>query len=106
MRIELVGVERLVVVIYGQFAIEARDVITGEEVGRHLPVCIAMFYLVGVSVVFVGQVVKGDQNGLPIQFHHRHRLPVVASHHLQRGDARAEDFGSLGSNAQVEEQKQ
>ena len=36
MRIELVGVERLVVVIYGQFAIEARDVITGEEVGRNL----------------------------------------------------------------------
>ena len=60
MGVKHVGIERLFHVINGLSVVKAIDIVAGEDVFRQCPVSLAMFHLIYISVVFVGEVVKID----------------------------------------------
>ena len=100
MGVEMVGVERLLVVLYHPIAIEACDKVTVEKSLRDIPVRIAMFYLVNITAILMGHVVEGDVDGIAIQGGDGHGKPVVTRHNLQGADVRIVDDGALGTSAE------
>ena len=95
MGVEMVGVERLLYVVDGLFAIEAPQIVGFKESLRYLPVGIAMFYLVGIAMVVVGHIIEIDVDRETAQLGDRHGLPVGARHNLQGGDAWVEYLVAL-----------
>ena len=80
--IKMVGVERLLDVVDGLLLVPSLQIVGLEESLSYLPVGIAMFYPVGVSMIIVGHVIEVDVDGLPVQQSDGKGLPVGARHHL------------------------
>ena len=80
--IKMVGVERLLDVVDGLLVVPSLQIVGLEESLRNLPVGIAMFYPVGVSMIIVGHVIEVDVDGLPVQQSDGKGLPVGARHYL------------------------
>ena len=97
MGVEHVRIERLLQILQSPSIVEPIDEIAHKQILRGSPVGFAMLHLVNISMVFVSQVVKIDVQGrIAIQGHDGRGQPIVAHHHLQRGNAIADDFMTLG----------
>ena len=104
MCVELIGVHRGAVVVDGVAFGKSCTVVAGKQLLRHTPVGLAVFQPIGISVVVVGQVVKGDDDGsLLSQGNEGDVLPVVARRYLQCGHAWTFHLVALGEGGEGRE---
>jgi len=73
MCVQHVCVYRLFHMLYHVICIKSVDIITHKEVARRAPICVAMLHFVGITPIFVRQVVESDV--------HRHAFPQVDNRH-------------------------
>ena len=72
MSIKLIGIERLFIVINGQFTIESRKIITRKQSSRLIPVRITMHDFITITMIIMGKVIKRNLYNLSAECHHWH----------------------------------